>query len=96
MHKPETGQLDIEISAEKDQLCIRIADNGIGRQESKQFESKSAVLHKSMGQQITLDRIALLGKRENAKSSIRINDLTGADGKGAGTEVIIEMPLIYD
>ena len=96
MHKPETGQLDIEISSEKDQLCIRITDDGIGRQQSKLLESKSVVLHKSMGQQITLDRIALLGKKDDTKSSIRINDLTGADGKGAGTEVIIEMPLIYD
>jgi streptogramin lyase len=96
MHKPETGQLDIEISLEKDQLCIRITDDGIGRQQSKLLESKSVVLHKSMGQQITLDRIALLGKSDDVKSSIRINDLTGADGKGAGTEVIIEMPLIYD
>ncbi len=96
MHKPETGQLDIEISSEKDQLFIRITDDGIGRQQSKLLESKSVVLHKSMGQQITLDRIALLGKGDEKKSSIRINDLTGADGKGAGTEVIIEMPLIYD
>jgi sensor histidine kinase YesM len=96
MHKPETGQLDIEISSEKDQLYIRITDDGIGRQQSKLLESKSVVLHKSMGQQITLDRIALLGKGDETKSSIRINDLTGADGKGAGTEVIIEMPLIYD
>lgn len=96
MHKSETGQLDIEISSEKDQLCIRITDDGIGRQQSKLLESKSVVLHKSMGQQITLDRIALLGKGDEAKSSIKINDLTGADGKGAGTEVIIEMPLIYD
>jgi hypothetical protein len=37
-----------------------------------------------------------LGKDVEAKSSIRINDLTGADGNGAGTEVIIEMPLTYD
>lgn len=96
MHKPETGVLDIEISSEKDQLCIRITDDGIGRQQSKLLESKSVMLHKSMGQQITLDRIALLGNRDGVKSSIRINDLTGTNGKGAGTEVIIEMPLIYD
>jgi LytS/YehU family sensor histidine kinase len=96
MHKPETGVLDIEISSEKDQLCIRITDDGIGRQQSKLLESKSVMLHKSMGQQITLDRLALLGNRDGVNSSIRINDLTGTNGKGAGTEVIIEMPLIYD
>jgi hypothetical protein len=96
MHKPEKGQLDIEISAEKDQLYIRIADDGIGREKSRQIESKSAILHKSMGQQITMDRIAALGSHDAAKSSVSVNDLVNTDGIGAGTEVIIQIPLMYD
>jgi len=96
MHKPEKGQLDIEISSEKDQLYIRITDDGIGREKSRQIESKSAILHKSMGQQITMERIAVLSNHDPAKSSVRVNDLVNADGNGAGTEVIIQIPLMYD
>ena len=96
MHKPEKGQLDIEISSEKDQLYIRISDDGIGREKSREIESKSAILHKSMGQQITMERIAALGSHDAAKSSVSVNDLVNTDGKGAGTEVIIQIPLMYD
>jgi streptogramin lyase len=96
MQKQEKGQLDIEISSEKDHLYIRIADDGIGRKQAAARADQSMMLHKSMGQQITLERISLLGQRDAKQSSVSINDLVGPDGRGAGTEVIIEIPVMYD
>jgi sensor histidine kinase YesM len=95
MHKEEKGQLAIEIFQENDFLFFRITDNGIGRKKAAELESKSATKHKSLGLQITAERIAML---QNAKENeaVTINDLVSADGSAAGTEVIIKMPAIYE
>ena len=94
MHKEDKGQLDIEVSEEKDHLYFKIADNGIGRKQAAAMASKSATKHKSMGLKITRDRIAMLQK-VNGESPVKIIDLENTDGSAAGTEVIIKMPLIY-
>jgi len=96
MHKEEKGQLDIEIFQENDFLFFRITDNGIGRKKAAEMESKSATKHKSMGLQITAERIAMLQNTKENESPVLINDLVSADGRAAGTEVIIKMPAIYE
>jgi len=96
MHKEERGQLDIEISQENNYLFIKIADDGVGRQQSVAFGSKSATLHKSMGLRITADRIAVLQLSDMKDSSVIINDLANPDGSAAGTEVTIKIPVLYD
>jgi YesN/AraC family two-component response regulator len=96
MHKEEKGQLDIEIFQENDFLFFRITDNGIGRKKAAEMESKSATRHKSMGLQITAERIAMMQNTKENESPVIINDLVNADGDALGTEVIIKMPAIYD
>ncbi|HVX25080.1 MAG TPA: histidine kinase, partial [Parafilimonas sp.] len=96
MHKEEKGHLDIEVSEENNQLLFKITDDGIGRKQAAMFASKSATKHKSMGLQITESRIAIMQRDETAKTSITIHDLVNADGSGAGTEVVIKLPVIYD
>jgi len=96
MHKEEKGHLNIEISEGNDQLIIKIADDGIGRNQAAALSSKSATKHKSMGLKITADRIALLQASNEIKSTVIINDLVNARGSAAGTEVIIKLPVIYD
>ncbi len=96
MHKEEKGQLDIEIIQESDHLCFKITDNGIGREKAATLASKSATKHKSMGLRITADRIAILHNSQTLTSPVTVNDLVDAEGNGAGTEVIIKTPIIYD
>jgi tetratricopeptide (TPR) repeat protein len=96
MHKEEKGQLDIEISQEGRFLFFKIRDNGIGRKQSAALASKSATRHKSMGLQITADRIAMMQRANGNVQPIIINDLVHADGSPAGTEIIIKIPVIYD
>lgn len=96
MHKEEKGNLDIEISQEDNRLCIRIADDGIGRHQSLALSSKSATKHKSMGLQITADRIAMIQPAGLKEMPVKIIDLVMPDGSSAGTEVIITIPVIYD
>ena len=96
LHKDEKGQLDIEVTEEDDQLFFRITDNGIGRNQAAALGSKSATKHKSMGMQITSERIAKLQRLGAKESSVTINDLLLADGSAGGTEVIIKIPVMYD
>jgi len=96
MHKEEKGQLDVEISQENDHLFFKISDDGVGRKAAAATASKSATRHKSMGLQITADRITMLQNSNGTKSPVTIIDLLHPDGSGAGTEVIIKIPVIYD
>ena len=96
MHKEEKGQLDIEISQENDLLFFKISDDGVGRKAATATASKSATRHKSMGLQITADRITMLQNSNGMKSPVTFIDLLHPDGSGAGTEVIIKIPVIYD
>jgi len=96
MHREEKGQLDIEVSLEKENLYFKITDNGIGRKQAAALSSKSATKHKSMGLQITASRIAMMKNQNGNGSNVIINDLVHPDGAAAGTEVIIKIPVIYD
>jgi len=96
MHKEDKGQLDIDVSEENDHLYIKITDNGIGRKKAGEIASKSVTKHKSMGLRITKDRIAMLQRTNGAESPVKIIDLENEDGSSAGTEVIINMPAIYE
>lgn len=96
MQKEDKGRLDIEVSQEDDYLFFKIADDGIGRRAAADRASKSATRHKSMGVKITADRITMLQSLNGTVSPVTIIDLLHPDGSGAGTEVLIKIPVIYD
>jgi tetratricopeptide (TPR) repeat protein len=93
MHKLERGLLTITLSVEKDLLTCTIRDNGVGRKRADLLKSKSAQKHKSMGLQITAERMALLTGKEGSGHFFRIEDLYESDGKAAGTEVILTIRI---
>ena len=93
MHKKESGNLNIELYEKDELLFCRIADDGIGRKKAAELKSKSALSYKSMGMNITADRIAMLQQQEHLGTHIVINDLVLADGSAGGTEVIIKIPI---
>jgi tetratricopeptide (TPR) repeat protein len=89
MQKEERGLLTITLRVDNDILTCTIRDNGIGRRRAGLLKSKSAEKHKSMGLQITAERMALLtGKGETAQF-FKIEDLYDDDGEAAGTEVAL-------
>lgn len=85
MHKTDgEGRLSIHAARNGRGTIIRIIDNGIGRRQAKLLKSKSATTRKSMGMQITSDRMQLSEQR----ISVELIDLY--DGEiAAGTEVIV-------
>ncbi len=96
MHKEEKGHLQIELSEEEDRLCCKIVDDGVGRKKAGELKSKSASAHKSMGMQITANRIAMLQKNAQVETEIKITDLVLPDGSAGGTEVLLKIPVCYD
>ena len=91
MHKQGTGCLDITLSIEEKVLSCIITDNGIGRDKAALINTKSAEKNKSMGVQITAERLALLSRNENNQAIFNIDDLTDNEGNACGTKVILKM-----
>ncbi len=91
MHKEGHGTLNIALSTENDILNCVITDNGVGRDKAAQLKSKSANQRKSMGLQITAERLALLNKDLSEQTHFTIEDVVDSDGKVAGTQVILKL-----
>lgn len=91
MHKEGQGHLEIELSVDERTLTCSITDNGIGRVKAEEIKSKSAQKQKSLGLQITAERLALLNKDFDNQTFFNIEDLTNDEGNAAGTRVILKM-----
>ena len=96
MQKSAKGKLDIEVNSENNYVYIKICDDGIGRANSAKMNRTSDGIHKSMGLQITKERIALFDRLTREGSFVNILDLVDNHGEPAGTEVTIKIPMIYD
>jgi hypothetical protein len=91
MHKEAHGHLEIELSVEQKVLTCVITDDGIGRNKAAEFENSSAKKSKSMGLQITRERLALLNQNTDEQSFFNIEDITDDKGSVEGTRVILKM-----
>jgi tetratricopeptide (TPR) repeat protein len=95
MHKDERGSLTIDFRLSDDQLTCVIRDNGIGRREAGKLRSKSAEKHKSMGLQITAERMALLTGADESRPYFLIEDLYDEQDEPAGTRVTLIVRVNY-
>jgi LytS/YehU family sensor histidine kinase len=93
MHKEDRGSLLIRLRVEGNVLTCVIRDNGIGRQRAGMLRSKSAEKHKSMGMQITAERMALLTGPGDSKPFFKIEDLYDETGASLGTQVTLTIKI---
>jgi hypothetical protein len=91
MHKEGKGFLEIELGIDGKLLSCSITDNGIGRKRSAELKSKSAQKQKSMGLQITAERLALLNRNNDSRTFFRIEDVVDTHGMPAGTRVNLKI-----
>lgn len=92
MHKAEPGRLNIFLTIEKKFLVCIIEDNGVGRSFARAADSKSVEKKKSMGIQITRQRLALVnGNAGPAENDFIIEDLFDDVGHPAGTKVLLRI-----
>ena len=87
--------LAIELINDTTNSCvnIHIVDNGVGRKKAMEIKSKRIHNKKSLGIQLTKDRLAAFMKEYKRDYSIQIVDLYD-DDSATGTQVIIKIP--YD
>src|SRR5579871_687 len=91
MHKDGQGRLEVELSTEKKILSCTITDNGIGRAKAAAFKSKSVEKHKSMGLQMTSERLALLNEGDDERTFFDVEDIYDDEGIAAGTRVVLKI-----
>lgn len=94
LHKQEAGHLDIHISQLKAGMlqCV-IEDNGVGRERAAELKSKTVTKKKSLGMELTENRLLLLNKYAQVHSSVEIVDLKNEQQEAAGTKVILKIPF---
>lgn len=86
---PRSGErsLQVTFTAHKGGLRCTVRDSGVGRSHA----APRADGHRSLGTELTNERLRLLTHRLQQKGSYVINDLLDAEGASAGTEVIIDL-----
>ena len=96
MHKTNgtEGLVKINISKNEDDLLCVIEDNGIGRKKAAELKRQKQNKHKrSMGMQITQDRIDIINKLYNMNASVNIYDIEDELGNAKGTKVELIIPV---
>jgi len=91
MHKEGQKHLAIELSMEDNILQCVIADDGIGREEAAALKNPLQERGKSMGLQITTQRLALLNQNKNIQTFYKIDDIQDEEKKVVGTKVILKI-----
>jgi ligand-binding sensor domain-containing protein len=88
------GLVKISISKNDDDLQCVIEDNGIGRKKAAELKALKQTNHKrSMGMQITQDRIEIINKLYNMNASINVYDMEDEHGNARGTKVELTIPV---
>jgi hypothetical protein len=90
MNKKGQGMLEISFELDDHVLNCYITDNGIGRKNAETLKRKLGEKQKSMGMQITADRLALFNN-DDEQTIFSVEDLVGADGQPAGTKVTLKI-----
>jgi hypothetical protein len=90
MNKKEQGLMEVAFELDNGVLNCYITDNGIGRKNAETLKSKTAEKQKSMGMQITAERLALFN-RDGERTIFRVEDLVDASGRAAGTRVTLKI-----
>lgn len=93
MHKKTPGKLQMRFSRSGDLLEITIEDDGVGRAEASRLKSKSATKSKSLGMQITRDRLEVTKRLFGREMNVNIIDKKNDRDDSTGTRVVIKLPL---
>ncbi len=66
----------------------------MGREKAREIESKHKTKHRSMSTSITIERLAMLGKKYKKKIKLEITDLKDDQGNAGGTKVTFGIPVV--
>lgn len=85
--------INLHISSDKKgYIHIAITDNGIGRAASEKLKANKVLKRKSVGIEITKERLANFAKEYHNSFYLEIVDLFDQSGKAIGTKVMLHLP----
>ncbi len=93
VHTNQPNRLQISVEKQNGYLTCTIEDNGIGREAARKRNRGREPRKKSLGMEITQDRINLIQRLYKVETKVSVIDLKNEDGSSGGTKVIITMPL---
>lgn len=91
------GEKKIDLHVEKteeDSIAITITDNGIGRAAAEKIKESKVLKRKSVGIDITKERLANFSKEFRNPYSLEMIDLYDDKGNATGTKVVLVIPTI--
>jgi hypothetical protein len=91
--KTERGNIELSFSG-SDRLVLRLEDNGIGIDASKEIHRRNSSKHTSRGIELMLARVESLNKIYNRNIAIAISDRQHEGGQAHGTLVIITLDYL--
>jgi LytS/YehU family sensor histidine kinase len=92
-NKSGNGMLEVNFKPAGKLIYCIVKDNGIGREAAEKLKKEKNPNHKSVGMEVTAERIEVLRQQYKEDISIIISDLTNPDGSAAGTEVKLRIPF---
>lgn len=88
-------RIELKVSRIVDnQIEISVEDNGIGRLMSKEIKDKKTIRNRSVGIDLTKQRLQNYFKGQDVEQVLKIVDLYKA-GKPAGTKVVLKIPFNF-
>jgi LytS/YehU family sensor histidine kinase len=81
--------LSITVTLENDAIKYIIQDNGVGRKKANEYNLQNKPYHKSVGLQITEDRVNMFNQQAMGNDFIRFTDLYDENKEPGGTKVEI-------
>ena len=93
---PKKDDKFVNISVSKTEnnfVSISITDNGIGRTASAKIKEKKLLKQKSLGIDITKQRLANFSKNYTENFELMINDLYDSNDQPSGTCVVLKLPI---
>ncbi len=93
MHKKSKGCIKVHISEYENVLKCVVEDNGIGRTAAYSLKKEHGKKHKSVGMQLTRDRLESLNRQTQPSMSYTIDDVINEKFEVVGTKVEIYIPF---
>ncbi len=75
-------------------IDISIMDNGVGREVAEKIKQRKVLKRKSVGIDITKERLANFSKDYENSFDVKIVDLYDEDGEPQGTKVVLRIPTV--
>jgi ligand-binding sensor domain-containing protein/two-component sensor histidine kinase len=88
------GKINLTIKRSNDQLVCVIEDNGIGRKSAQKIKAARSTSHKSLGMNVTEERISIINNLHGKNASVIIEDQMDESMNPAGTRVTLTIPYI--